>query len=71
MTGRDINVLLNGKERKIKENMTVSDLLREFNINEEVVAVEINMEIIDRKEFRNVFIKENDKIELVHFMGGG
>lgn len=66
-----MKVILNGKEKEIKENETISDMLKELNIKEKMVAVEINLKIIDKKEFKNVFIKENDKIEIVHFMGGG
>lgn len=66
-----IKILINGKKREIKENITISDLLKELNIKEEQVAVEVNLKIIDKKEFENVYIKENDKIEIVHFMGGG
>lgn len=66
-----MKVILNGKEKEIKENETISDLLKELNIKEKMVAVEINLKIIDKKEFKNVFIKENEKIEIVHFMGGG
>lgn len=66
-----MKIILNGKEKEIKENEIISDLLKELNIKEKMVAVEINLKIIDKKEFKNVFIKENDKIEIVHFMGGG
>lgn len=66
-----MKVILNGKEKEIKENEAISDMLKELNIKEKMVAVEINLKIIDKKEFKNVFIKENDKIEIVHFMGGG
>jgi thiamine biosynthesis protein ThiS len=46
-------------------------LLREINIPLKKVAIELNQEIIDKKKIDKIILKKNDKIEIVHFIGGG
>lgn len=66
-----IKILINGKEEQIEEGMNVLELLKKKNIRPEVVTVELNEKIIDRKDYPTCSIREGDKIELVYFMGGG
>jgi len=49
----------------------LSDLLKNLNIPLKKVAIELNQEIIDKKRSNNIKLKKNDKIEIVHFIGGG
>ena len=49
----------------------MSDLLKNLNIPIKKVAIELNQEIIDKKTTNNVKLKKDDKIEIVHFIGGG
>jgi thiamine biosynthesis protein ThiS len=46
-------------------------LLRDINISLKKVAIELNQEIIDKKKIDKMILKKNDKIEIVHFIGGG
>jgi thiamine biosynthesis protein ThiS len=46
-------------------------LLRDINIPLKKVAIELNQEIIDKKKIDKIILKKNDKIEIVHFIGGG
>ena len=62
---------INGEDTDIKNNMTVSELLNELEIDKKAVAVELNLTVMKKSEYDNTFIKENDKIEIVHFVGGG
>ena len=66
-----MKVVINGKEKKINEGFSVINLLNEFNLKPKVTVVEINKKIIDRSNFSQIKIKENDRIELIRFMGGG
>ncbi|MFL2854055.1 MAG: sulfur carrier protein ThiS, partial [Candidatus Pelagibacter sp.] len=48
-----------------------SDLVKNLNIPIKKVAIEHNQEIIDKKKINRIILKKNDKIEIVHFIGGG
>ena len=62
---------LNGKEKLIVENLSVQNLIEDLKIPIKKVAIELNHEIIDKKKLNKIKIKKNDRIEIVHFIGGG
>ena len=68
---KKIKIKLNGKIKTIIENSTLSDLLELLKIPLNKVAIELNEEIIDKKKVNKIKLKKNDKIEIVHFIGGG
>ena len=68
---KKIKIKLNGKVKSINENTNLLDLLMKHKIPFKKVAIELNQEIIDKKRLNKVFIKKNDTIEIVHFIGGG
>jgi len=66
-----MKIVVNGKELEFKNNITVKELLENLNIEQKVMAVAINMEIVKKDDWENHKIKDNDKVELLHFVGGG
>lgn len=66
-----IDVHLNGKDRRIDAGQTVHGLLESLELNPLLVVVELNKEILARDQFGDVTIKNGDRLELVHFVGGG
>ncbi len=64
-------IQLNGKKIEIKTKSTIYDLLKRFNLNNKKVAIEYNGIIIPRSSFKKKYIKSKDKLEVVHFIGGG
>lgn len=68
---KKIKIKVNGKIKSIPNNYKVSNLLRDINISLKKVAIELNQEIIDKKKINRIILKKNDKIEIVHFIGGG
>ena len=66
-----MHVQVNGERRDCRAGSTVGDLLRELEIKTERVAVELNLEILDRKEFDHRGLKEGDRVEILSFIGGG
>ncbi|WP_435085166.1 sulfur carrier protein ThiS [Candidatus Pelagibacter bacterium nBUS_33] len=66
-----IEIKVNGKFKFIPENYKISNLVTDLNIPLKKVAIELNQEIIDKKKISKIIIKKNDKIEIVHFIGGG
>ena len=68
---KKIKIKVNGKVKTVLNNSKLSDLLDKLKIPLKKVAVELNHEIIDKKKTSNIKLKNNDKIEIVHFIGGG
>lgn len=66
-----IQVKINGKEVEIEENSTVQGLLEQRNVTGSMFVVERNLEIIQKDQYRNVMVKEDDSFEIVGFFGGG
>ena len=68
---KKIKIKLNGKSKIIKGNYKIKDLISDLKIPIKKVAIELNQEILDKKKLDKILIKNNDKIEIVHFIGGG
>ena len=66
-----IEIKLNGKFKFIPENYKISNLVTDLNIPLKKVAIELNQEIIDKKKISKITLKKDDKMEIVHFIGGG
>ena len=62
---------LNGKKISIKSNISIFDLLVKYKLTNKKVAVEHNGKIIPKTNYTKKKLKNNDKIEIVHFIGGG
>lgn len=68
---KKLSVTVNGSPMELVEGTTVSELLTLLEINSVLVAVEQNLEIVSKSEFAQRRVFEGDKIEIVHFVGGG
>ena len=68
---KKIKIKINGKFSTINENLSLSNFLQELKIPLKKVAIELNQEIIDKNKINKIKLKKNDKIEIVHFIGGG
>ena len=66
-----MHIQVNGESRQVHEESKVTDLLRDLQLNVERVAVEINLEILDRRDFDARTLEEGDRIEIMSFIGGG
>jgi thiamine biosynthesis protein ThiS len=66
-----MQIQVNGQSRTANGGVTVADLLREMEIRPDRVAVEVNLEIVDRKEFDRRGLREGDRVEIISFIGGG
>ena len=64
-------IQLNGKTLKINNNLSIKDLLRKYKLNEKSIAIELNGLILPKENYKKKKIKNRDKIEIVHFIGGG
>lgn len=66
-----LKTTVNGASRELADDTTLRGLLRELDLEPDLVAVEHNGEIIERAELDRVVLHEGDQIEIVRFMGGG
>ncbi|MDC0409444.1 sulfur carrier protein ThiS [Pelagibacteraceae bacterium] len=64
-------IQLNGKKIVIKSNYSLYDLLKKYNLINKKVAIEHNGAIIPKIKYKKKNLKNNDKVEIVHFIGGG
>ena len=64
-------IQLNGKQFVLDKKYSLISLLKKFKINEKKVAVELNGKIVNKNKFSSTVIKNKDKLEVVHFIGGG
>ncbi|MEG3591723.1 MAG: sulfur carrier protein ThiS [Pseudomonadota bacterium] len=66
-----MNVTINGKQKNVTGNTTVTNLFLKFNIKTKNIALELNGEILPKSEWLNYIVKEGDTIEIVEAIGGG
>ena len=64
-------IQLNGKKIIVKSKVTIYDLLKKFKLNNKKIAIEHNGTIISKINYKKKYLKSNDKLEVVHFIGGG
>ncbi len=64
-------IQLNGKKVAIKTNYSLFDLLKRYKLVNKKVAIEHNGVIITKQNFKKKYLKNNDRVEIVHFIGGG
>lgn len=66
-----MQITINGEKREYAERQTVSELINSLNLPDQRIAVELNREIVRKKDWENTLLNDADKIEIVHFVGGG
>ena len=68
---KKIKIKINGKLSTIKDKATLYSLVKKLKVPLKKVAIELNQEIVNKNSIKNIKLKKNDKIEIVHFIGGG
>ena len=68
---KKIKIKINGKIKSITQDSNLFVVLKNLKIPLNKVAIELNEEIVDKKKINKIKINKNDKIEIVHFIGGG
>ena len=66
-----IKIKANGKISTINNNLSLLNYIKKLKVPLKKVAIELNQEIIDKNKLGKIKLKYNDKIEIVHFIGGG
>ena len=66
-----VKIRINGKIIYLKPKMTLKDVIIKYKIPIKKVAIELNKKIVNKQQLGKIKIKKFDKIEIVHFIGGG
>jgi sulfur carrier protein len=64
-------IQLNGKKISVNRNFSILDLLKKYKLLNKKIAIEYNGVIIPKKNYEKKYLKNDDKLEIVHFIGGG
>ena len=64
-------IQLNGDPYEINAQTNLNELLNKLKIEKNKVAIEVNGEIIQKDKYQNLVLRKDDKVEIVHFIGGG
>jgi len=66
-----LNIVVNGNNTDIGEGSVITDLVQSIGLNTDRIAVELNKKIVRRADWGSTTLAEGDKVEIVHFVGGG
>ena len=64
-------IQLNGSSYEINMGINLNELLNKLKIKKNNVAVEVNGEIVEKNKYLKLILNKDDKVEIVHFIGGG
>ena len=68
---KKIKIQINGKIILVNDNSNLQELVNKLKIPIKKIEIELNQEIIDKSKLKKYILKKKDKIEIVHFIGGG
>lgn len=66
-----MEITINGEDKSFNDNFSLKEIIVELKIEDKVMAAAVNMEIVKKDNWKDFIPKDNDKIELLQFVGGG
>ncbi len=66
-----LNLRINGEDREVVNNLSLKELVTQLDLTPERIAIELNQNVVRRADWPSTVLRENDQIEIVHFVGGG
>lgn len=66
-----MKIVLNGEEKEVPEGVNLRKMLEHFSLPTQRVAIELNREVVRRQQWDSIVVTDDDKIEVIHFVGGG
>jgi thiamine biosynthesis protein ThiS len=66
-----VQIQINGETRDVADQSTLEDLVRELSLQPQRIAIELNHNVVRRNEWSETVLNSDDRIEIVHFVGGG
>ncbi len=64
-------LIINGKKKKFNSGISLIQIMKELKVQDEIMAIAINMEVLTKDNWSTFIPKENDRIEFLQFVGGG
>lgn len=71
MKGKLLRVQVNGEARELPAELTLTELVRQLALAPERLAIELNREVVRRARWAETVLRDGDRVEIVHFVGGG
>lgn len=71
MKGDEVRVYVNGEPREFLDSLSLAELVTELDLPAQRIAVELNRTVVRRSEWSTIVLHDEDRIEIVHFVGGG
>ena len=71
MKKNKIQIYINGKKKTINISYSLIDILKEYSLENKLIAIEINQEVIPKSNYKGKKINQNDRIEILELIGGG
>ena len=66
-----MNLRINGEDREVVNILSLKELVTQLDLTPERIAVELNQNVVRRADWPSTVLRENDQVEIVHFVGGG
>jgi thiamine biosynthesis protein ThiS len=66
-----LNLRINGEGREVADNLSLQELVTQLDLTPERIAIELNQNVVRRADWSSTLLTENDRVEIVHFVGGG
>ena len=66
-----MHIQVNGQLREAEDSVNLRDLIESLDLKPEQIAIELNQTVIRRMHWQSTILREDDKVEIVHFVGGG
>ena len=66
-----MKILINGELKELSTELNLNDLLKHFSLPQQRIAIELNKKVVRKKDWENIKVAEGDKLEVIHFVGGG
>jgi thiamine biosynthesis protein ThiS len=66
-----LRIQFNGESREVPDGTTLLELVGSLQIKPEQIAIELNHSVVRRVDWQTTLLSEDDRVEIVHFVGGG
>jgi thiamine biosynthesis protein ThiS len=66
-----MNIVINGEQKSIEPRQTVGELVGSLGTAAGPIAVELNRQVVRKRDWDSVLLEEDDRVEIIHFVGGG
>ena len=66
-----MRIQVNGEPREVEDNLSLTELISSLNLRPEQIAIELNQTVVRRMHWQETMLREDDRVEIVHFVGGG